>query len=681
MSFIESLLGCVGDLPWVCMVTLFIASVVTLLVYFVQYFTHRPRVEDPTRVSGVSEEADALLCWALSLQSWRSRWRSELFRALNETSKLPEGQIKLTFEEDGVQSSELTVGHISSFKKSPHQKNVQCLVVGDELRFSLSATPSSTSPETSLRYSVKISPLHLQLALQMRELAGEVQVTWGLEHLDSSVLTLTPSSAQTAGLDVCAVRGRLRQVLCDVRPTVALSGRPAQPAHLKEVRNKTPSLTSPPKPPRAHHWKLLVKNIQVMREQDNSSPGSVNLQCALRLDDPSQRLLSTVLAVSRGAFWEQPFVFELSGRSKELNLQLLDDGRPQESSLLGQVCVPIDLVKKHPRGQQTFDLTSADRVTGSLTAEFTYLEPSEVRTWHPPTPAPAKRVEMDRTVMPCGTVVTTVTAVKSRPGRALPPETMHTPSKSKLSERRVSEQPAGLGARVSKALSSSDTELLVLNGTDPVAEAAIRQLYESARQKLKSPVKKSTIIISGVTKAPLTQDEELALMAGYAAAMDASMAGACDHVTQETTSVPEACESVSQETASAEPAVAPGTLKPSGALEDAGGVGQLEDWESQTGDDLDADKTSLCMSETSSKKGRGSFLHRSAKLFFRRRAQRKEPGMSQSHNDLQYLEPPDVPIVADREKRTATFRRIINRKMLPRKKTRANGSTPESPPP
>lgn len=40
----------------------------------------------------------------------------------------------------------------------------------------------------------------------------------------------------------------------------------------------------------------------------------------------------------------------------------------------------------------------------------------------------------------------------------------------------------------------------MLNGTDPVAEAAIRQLHESAKQKLKSPVKKSTIIISGVTK-------------------------------------------------------------------------------------------------------------------------------------------------------------------------------------
>lgn len=73
-------------------------------------------------------------------------------------------------------------------------------------------------------------------------------------------------------------------------------------------------------------------------------------------------------------------------------------------------------------------------------------------------------------------------------------------NKPKLSERRVSEQVSMLGTTVSKALSSSDTELLMLNGTDPVAEAAIRQLHQSAKQKLKSPVKKSTIIISGIAK-------------------------------------------------------------------------------------------------------------------------------------------------------------------------------------
>lgn len=116
--------------------------------------------------------------------------------------------------------------------------------------------------------------------------------------------------------------------------------------------------------------------------------------------------------------------------------------------------MPFDLVKKQPKGHQTFALMTKDVVTGSLTTDvrptmcsftqvdslqgvssvlcfylhkwiyppqFTYLEPSEVRSWQPPTPASTKRVEMDRTVMPCGTVVTTITAVKSKPGRPLPP--------------------------------------------------------------------------------------------------------------------------------------------------------------------------------------------------------------------------------------------------------------------
>lgn len=78
-------------------------------------------------------------------------------------------------------------------------------------------------------------------------------------------------------------------------------------------------------------------------------------------------------------------------------------------------------------------------------------------------------------------------------------------NKLKLTERRVSEQVSMLGGIVSKALSSSDTELLMLNGTDPVAEAAIRQLHQSAKQKLKSPVKKSTIIISGIAKVSIPQ--------------------------------------------------------------------------------------------------------------------------------------------------------------------------------
>ncbi|KAM3600694.1 uncharacterized protein V6R79_000840 [Siganus canaliculatus] len=650
------------DPQWLCMVTLFIASLVTLILYFVQYFQHKGvgKKQRAAEDNAAKEEAASLLGWALSLKSWKSQWRRAWCRALNDESRKRGGPVLLEFEDDGLEASELTVSQVSSFKKSARNKAASCSVVGEQLQFSVSAAVTATASADPPKYAVCIAPLELQLDLLMEEADDEVKVSWGLSHLETGDLQVTPTFTQDnpSGPSVAAMTEQLRLLLCATRPSVLLSCRPAQASEVKEDRN---NVLSPPKPPRAHDWKLLVKNIRVTLNHEENAAGSMNPLCVLQLDDPPQRFNTSVLKNTTNPAWDQPFIFELNGLSKELSIQLMDDGQPLENSVLGQVSVPFDLVKKQPKGQQTFALMTKEEVTGSLTTEFTYLDPSEVRSWHPPTPASTKRVEMDRTVMPCGTVVTTITAVKSKPGRPLPPGLSLDPVqkantiKPKLNERRVSEQASMLGATVSKALSSSDTELLMLNGTDPVAEAAIRQLHQSAKQKLKSPVKKSTIIISGIAKTPLSQDDELALMAGYAAAMDASMSEGSS--TQDMTT-----------------AIASGTSSPpedSEPQQGPSGIGRPpEDWESQTGEDLDHSSLSMCVPEAGCKKSRGSFLQKSAKLFFRRRHQRKDPGMSQSHNDLVYLE---SPAAVERASRTATLSRMLNRKS--KNKGKANGST------
>lgn len=662
MSDLESSYLGLEDPQWLCMVTLFFASLVTLLLYFVQYFQQggnkkKKQTEDNAEKE---EEAAALLGWALSLRSWKNQWRGAWCRALNNQSRKRGSPVLLTFEEDDVEASELTVSQVSSFQKSARNKAARCNVVGEKLQFSVSAASTAMATADPRKYTVCIAPLEMQLDLHMQEAADEVKVSWGVSHLETGELQVTPSFTQDNAntSSVAAIKEQLRQLLCATRPSVLMSCRAAQASEVKDARNNT---LSPPKPPRAHEWKLLVKNIRVTLNQEEDAAGSVNPLCVMQLDDPPQRFNTSILKNTTNPAWDQPFIFELNGRSKELNIQLKNDGQPQENSLLGQVSVPFDLVKKHPKGQQTFALMTKDVVTGSLTTDFTYLEPSEVRSWHPPTPASSKRVEMDRTVMPCGTVVTTITAVKSKPGRPPPlglnidPAQKAVANKPKLSERRVSEQVSLPGATVSKALSSSDTELLMLNGTDPVAEAAIRQLHQSAKQKLKSPVRKSTIIISGIAKTPLSQDDELAMMAGYAAAMDASMSEASS--THDMTT-----------------AIASGTSSPpdeSEPQEGPSGIGRPpEDWESQTGEELDHTSLSMCVSEASCKKRRGSFLQKSAKLFFRRRHQRKDPGMSQSHNDLVYLE---SPAAVERASRTATLSRMLTRKS--KNKSKANGAT------
>ncbi|XP_053703114.1 C2 domain-containing protein 2 isoform X1 [Synchiropus splendidus] len=654
MSELESSASYFGleDPQWLCMVTLFVASLVTLVLYFVQYFQQRTAVGAR---GAAEEEAAALLRWALSLKSWKSQWRRAWCRALNDEARRT-GNVILSFEEDGLEASELTLSQVSSFQKSAKHKAVCCNVVAEKLVFMVGAESTAAASADPCKYTVTMCPLELQLDLQLQEADDEVHVSWDVSHLTTEELLVTSMSAQNKSLTPTtdSVKEQLKQILHATRPSVLLSCRPAQATEVKEAFNKS----VPPKPPRAHDWKLLVKNIRVTVDQEEGAAGSMNPLCVLQLDDPPQKFNTSALKHTTCPAWDQPFIFELNGRSKELLIQVLNEGAPEGQCVVGQVSVPFDLVKKEPKGLQTLTLKTKDVVAGSLTTEFTYLEPSEVRSWQPPTPASTKRVEMDRTVMPCGTVVTTITAVKSKPGRPLPPglsidsSQKAMVSKSKLSERRVSEQTSVLTSTVNKALSSSDTELLMLNGTDPVAEAAIRQLHQSAKQKMKSPVKKSTIIISGIAKTPLSQDDELALMAGYAAAMDASMSE--DSSTQDVTT-----------------AIMSGTSSPPEEPHDGlSGTGRPpEDWESQTGEDLNHTSLSMCVSEASCKK-RGSFLQRGARLFFRRRHQRKEPGMSQSHNDLVYLESPSS---VERASRTATLSRMLSRKS--KNKVKVNGST------
>lgn len=96
-----------------------------------------------------------------------------------------------------------------------------------------------------------------------------------------------------------------------------------------------------------------------------------------------------------------------------------------------------------------------------------------------------------------------------------------------------------------------------------------------------------------ISQTPLSQDDELALMAGYAAAMDASMSEGSS--TQDVTT-----------------AIASGISSPpeeSEPQEGPSGIGRPpEDWESQTGEELDHTSLSMCVSEASCKKSRGERL-------------------------------------------------------------------------
>ncbi|NWR02694.1 C2CD2 protein, partial [Paradoxornis webbianus] len=600
----------------------------------------------------------------------------------------------LTFEEDDpAEPLELAVKEVTSVVKSAGEKVVSCNVVGDSVKFLVAVSASPPAAAEAQSYFVKLSPVHLQLQLYVKDKGDDVKVEWLLINTNEINFEIQPAVQEGQAAGACAISETLRDVLKNLfssaSPSVVLSVRPADTKEVQNVQTTSlvPQGTSPPKPPRAHDLKLLVRNIAV-ELSDPRAAGSTDLVCIVQLNDPMQKFSSSVAKNAAHPFWKEEFIFELSAKSKALQLQIAEDGK-LDSPLSGKVTVPLDLFRKQPSGQHSFSLSSGARESssepglGSITAEFSFIEPSELKARQVSSPVLATKIEKDRTVMPCGTVVTTVTAVRTKPrleGRSSPLSTdspVKTPVKVKVTEKDFTvEALHSHGAPVSKTLSSSDTELLVLNGTDPVAEAAIRQLSESAKQKLKSPRKKSTIIISGVSKTSLSQDSEASLMMDYAAAMDSSCREADPPTVQEAAGK---ITSDKKEPLDASEG-APGTEQQQSTHKAWGLENGSQRWDTSTLLDQTSEEisgSSLSVSETGSmKKSKGGILKKSAKLFFRRQHHQKDPGMSQSHNDLVFLQ---QPLAEEGRKKGGTLSRILSKKLLSRNKSKSklNGASGE----
>ncbi|XP_068126494.1 C2 domain-containing protein 2 [Hyperolius riggenbachi] len=529
-----------GDPQWLTLVTLFIAAVVTLALYLFQnvwvgWWNRKARLSQ----YGKHSEVDSLLSWILSLNSWRSQWLKAWITALNEEASKRGGSLRLTFEDDRQRPLELSVKQVASVVKSDNVKVVSCCLVGDSIQFAVQVTRTVPANSGCQVYIVRITPLLLNLELRVKEGDGNIQVQWTMGNFTDLDLQVQPKTKlETPGASVLmeTLEDIMKNLMSGVRASVELSTRPANG---KDSQHGSLSpVICPPKPPRAHELKLQLRNIKASLAADSNPPDMV--VCSVQLNDPVQKYTTAAIKHTLSPSWEEEFVLELNAKSKELLLQICEAEKPAGSAPLAWATVPLDLFRKNPSGRQSFPLSSAvgSSAAGAVSAQFLFVEPNELKSFPVPVPVPAKKVEMDRTVMPCGTVVTTITSVTSKPrldGKS--PTSLsdkssdspaRTPPKIKVIERDFSIQAIpSTSSGVSKALSSSDTdlgigkaELLMLNGSDPVAEAAIRQLRESSRQSLKSPRKKSTIIISGISKTLLTKDDEASLMLDYAATMD-----------------------------------------------------------------------------------------------------------------------------------------------------------------
>ncbi|MBN3288181.1 C2C2L protein, partial [Polyodon spathula] len=556
------------DFSWLFLVAVFFASLLTVLAWLVQYSLGIVRRQagpgafpahqqawgvwgsllklgfgrEGGRGGGAAGEepgagVKGLLSSLFAFKSFKESWQRTWVRALNEQACRNGSSIQITFEDSPQLPVSASISHVTCTDQSKNRMVLQCHFTADTVTFPVTVTQQSPAAVSMDMYQVAMEPLEAQLEICLEELQEGLLVSWTFSERPVLALTVTPRLLQRAGsdekVDVGTIRELVEDTLVSTQPAMIINLQSSESSSVVPGERLVRGLPSPSRGGVPGH-RLQVRQLRASNISTAEKGGQGELCCVLELDNPSQikrtQFLPAPQNPSSELDWREEILLELGLRTKELKLSLVERTSQGEHPLPGQAAIPLDPPRGLPLGRQVLSLCPAAGgvSAGTVSLELRYLEPADPRETHPPGSAltsltPTKKVERDRTVMPDGTIVTTVTTIQSRPklDRKLDSPS-RSPSKVEVTERGPALKPEEYQDGVTPTTS---TESQLSNGLDPVAETAIRQLTESASKAAKkTPTKRSTLIISGVSKVPVAEDNT-SVSTGYAAAMDAALQG------------------------------------------------------------------------------------------------------------------------------------------------------------
>lgn len=666
------------ELSWLCLVGLFLASLLIVLGWLFQYSltvlrlwrsrtaAKQVRTEAAWQLSqspqslaggvwnfllklragrdgGSASEAGikGLLTSLFSFKSFREHWQRTWVKALNEQACRHGSSIQITFDSSLQLTTASAIDSVTCTDQSANRMVLHCKCCVDTVTFPVTVTQQSHAAVSMDTYQITIAPMVAKVTASLEEVEDEgLLISWTLSKQPSFSLTVSRCKLQRQGadseVDLDMIKGLIEDTLFSTHPAMVLKLKTCASSASAPMDNLSVGLNSVSQT-------VLVRRLLLRQLRATLSKGqwsrSGEVCCVLNLDQPSTERTTRFLSVpgnpNAALEWSEEITMELGPETKELRIRLLERNSKREQFLPGHASIALDLHSRVPTGQHKLSISPGHGLApnATITAELLYLETEEPRSTHNALPlrsslTPTKKVDVDRTIMPDGTIVTTVTTVQSRLklDRSPGDSPMRSPSKVEVVEKKPTILSDGRGSSSPNPSKSSRLS----NGLDPVAETAIRQLTESASKVArKTPTKRSTLIISGVSKVPLSEDN-CAISSGYAAAMDAAMHGnhygAGHHPDQDETTPSDVSE------------------RPS-----------VDDVESDTGSTGALETRSL-------KDHKVSFLQSGTKLLFRRRHREKESCLSQSHEDISNMGNNFAAAANSSRKKSGSFsRRLIKR--------------------
>ncbi|KAK4316805.1 hypothetical protein Pmani_012062 [Petrolisthes manimaculis] len=220
--------------------------------------------------------------------------------------------------------------------------------------------------------------------------------------------------------------------------------------------------------------RLLVKIVKATGVGCEKSVSDA--YAVVEMDEPPQKFTTSVAKDTNSPFWDEQFLFDLSGGTLELLFELYDRS---DGNFLGLGIVGIEELVATPSQRQIIPLQSRpyenDNVSGSLTVEFLFLDRAEVPEHTVRTSATSQSVG------PKGALVTTTTTTYVKAPEGVDDD----------DEETTNVSPCPEDANVNPDI--------IVNGGDGVAAAALRDIEEK-KVVVANNASKSTMIIHASRK-------------------------------------------------------------------------------------------------------------------------------------------------------------------------------------
>ncbi|XP_069950546.1 uncharacterized protein [Cherax quadricarinatus] len=238
--------------------------------------------------------------------------------------------------------------------------------------------------------------------------------------------------------------------------------------------------------------RLLVKIVKA------TGVGCENLvseaYAVVEMDEPPQKFTTSIMKDTSSPFWDEQFLFDLSGSTLELLFEVYDK---KNGKFLGLGIVGIEELVATPSQRQIIPLQSRpyenDEVSGSLTVEFLFLDRADL-------PEHTLRSSAtSQSITPKGDLITTTTTTYVKA-----PE-------SPVVAGAGDSSPGTYRRRESYRKANNIRSDVIVNGGDGVAAAVLRDI-EGKKDVVVNNASKSTMIIHAsrkVQRAPSGEYKEL----------------------------------------------------------------------------------------------------------------------------------------------------------------------------